>query len=308
MREFLDKASKAYYEGNPIISDAEFDRLARLFNYSKVGYVVEGGATIPYQIYSLQNVFEGEELPLQEYDLIESPKLDGGAVVLVYILGELTAILTRGDGVLGKDISHLIPSFPAPKSISSNEWLVQVVGELVAPKSIPRARNYATGAAGLKDSKEFATRTLYFAAYDCYPKLNKTYEEDMSYLSKNGFLTVIHDDFSDFPQDGVVYRINSHSVYEKLGYTAHHPRGAFAYKKKQVGIRTKLLDVKWQVGRTGVITPVAILEPVEIDQVKVAKATLHNMEEIRRLGLEIGCFVEVIRAGEVIPKIVQRVD
>lgn len=308
MKEFLAKASKAYYEGHPIISDDEFDILASSFGYSNVGYLVEGGVKIPYQIYSLKNVFEGEELTLQEYDTIETPKLDGVAVVLVYIFGELKALITRGDGSVGKDISHLIPTFPAPKTIENKTPILQVVGELVASKSIPRARNYASGATGLKNAEEFGTRELYFAAYDVFPKMYPSYQQDMRKLIDFGFLTVLETRWDDFPQDGIVYRVNDNSLYEKLGYTAHHPRGAFAYKKKKEGKVTTLNEVVWQVGKSGVVSPVGILDPVEVDEVKVSRATLHNMEYIRLLGLEIGCKVEVIRAGEVIPRIVRRID
>ena len=93
-----------------------------------------------------------------------------------------------------------------------------------------------------------------------------------------------------------------------MGYTAHHPRGAFALKEQKDWVITELLDVVWQVGKSGVVSPVAILEPVEVGDALVSRATLHNIEYIRALNLEIGCSVEVIRSGEIIPRIVRRVD
>ena len=93
-----------------------------------------------------------------------------------------------------------------------------------------------------------------------------------------------------------------------MGYTAHHPRGAFALKEQKDGVITELLDVVWQVGKSGVVSPVAILSPVEVGDALVSRATLHNIEYIRSLNLEIGCSVEVIRSGEIIPRIVRRVD
>jgi DNA ligase (NAD+) len=93
-----------------------------------------------------------------------------------------------------------------------------------------------------------------------------------------------------------------------MGYTAHHPRGAFALKEQKEGVITELLDVVWQVGKSGVVSPVAILRPVEVGEALVSRATLHNIEYIRSLNLEIGCNVEVIRSGEIIPRIVRRVD
>jgi DNA ligase (NAD+) len=115
-------------------------------------------------------------------------------------------------------------------------------------------------------------------------------------------------DWDRFPQDGEVWRVNSNFDFDKLGYTSHHPRGAFALKEKQEGIVTKLLDVKWQVGKSGAVSPVAILEPCIIGEATVSRATLHNMAIIEALDLEIGCMVEVIRAGEIIPQIVARAD
>jgi DNA ligase (NAD+) len=93
-----------------------------------------------------------------------------------------------------------------------------------------------------------------------------------------------------------------------MGYTAHHPRGAFALKEQKDGVNTELLDVEWQVGKSGVVSPVAILRPIEVGDALVSRATLHNIEYIRSLNLEIGCQVEVIRSGEIIPRIVRRVD
>jgi len=92
-----------------------------------------------------------------------------------------------------------------------------------------------------------------------------------------------------------------------MGHTAKHPRGAFALKEQQEGVVTKLLDVKWQVGKSGVVSPVAILEPVMVGDAKVSRATLHNMDYIRDLDLELGCDVEIIRSGEIIPRVVRRV-
>jgi len=94
-------------------------------------------------------------------------------------------------------------------------------------------------------------------------------------------------------------------LYEAEGYTAHHPRAAYALKKTPTGVETTLLDVEWNTGKTGVITPTAILEPVDIDGATVSRATLHNMEFINQMELTLGCKVEIIRSGEIIPKILR---
>ena len=96
--------------------------------------------------------------------------------------------------------------------------------------------------------------------------------------------------------------------YLRLGHTSKHPRGAFALKEQAQGVATTLIDVVWQLGKSGVVSPVAILDPIEIGGATVSRATLHNIEYIRDLDLEIGCGVEVIRSGEIIPRIVRRVE
>jgi DNA ligase (NAD+) len=129
----------------------------------------------------------------------------------------------------------------------------------------------------------------------------------MEHLNYHGFTTVIDVEDDKYPTDGEVFRIDNVAQYYAKGVTAHHPRGAFALKEQKKGVVTKLLDVTWQVGKSGVVSPVAILEPVTIGEAEVARATLHNIDYIRELELEIGCNVEVIRSGEIIPRIVRRV-
>ena len=109
-----------------------------------------------------------------------------------------------------------------------------------------------------------------------------------------------------FPQDGKVVRVDSNTYFEKLGYTSHHPRGSFALKTRQAGVVTELLDVEWNVGKSGAVSPVAILSPCIIGDAVVSRATLHNQAYIEMLDLEIGCNVEVIRSGEIIPRIVRK--
>ena len=130
----------------------------------------------------------------------------------------------------------------------------------------------------------------------------------MQFLEDSNFSTALYSDSSDYPRDGTVYRVDHYRDFEQLGWTAKHPRGAFALKEKQSGIITKLLDVIWQVGKSGVVSPVGILSPVDINGATVSRATLHNIDYIRSLDLEIGCDVEVIRSGEIIPRILRRID
>jgi NAD-dependent DNA ligase len=307
MIKFLDHVSKRYYEGNPLISDAEFDVLSAHYNYLSVGHSVTDGVKHYEQMFSLQKVFNIEETPFSLNGAVSSPKRDGAAVSLLYVDGKLTLGLTRGDGITGRDVTDKL-ALLVPNKISL-KGIRQVTGEVVAPKEIPNSRNYASGALNLKSLEEFKQRDVTFVAYDCIPSKCPTYTETMSALHMmEGFKAVTWFDCSIFPQDGIVYRIDDNQAYKDLGFTSRHPRGAFALKEQKEGVETKLLDVVWQVGKSGVVSPVAILEPVLIGDAMVAKATLHNIEYINSLELEIGCTVEVIRSGEIIPRILRRTD
>jgi|TARA_R110002033_G_scaffold5980_2_gene24449 DNA ligase (NAD+) len=306
MREFLDLASKLYYEGYPLLSDAEFDLLADKHNYTKVGYEVTDAVPHTYQMYSLQKCFDITKAPIDTLACIVSPKLDGAAVSILYVNGELRLALTRGDGILGRDITDKM-KYLVPNHIKYS-GLVQITGEVVAPSSIPNARNYASGSLGLKDLEEFKTRNLAFVAYDS-SNLYGNYSEEMNWLCHGcNFNVVTEFDCSRYPTDGTVYKLWDGNRFRELGYTSKHPRGAFALKEQAEGVETTLVDVVWQLGKSGVVSPVAILDPILIGDATVSRATLHNIEYIRDLNLEIGCSVEVIRSGEIIPRVVRRLD
>ena len=309
MKQFLDYASQRYYAGNPIISDAEFDRLAEEYGYEYVGAPVRDGVPHAFPMYSLKKCYVGEELINLKGETVETPKIDGAAVSLLYINGTFVLGLTRGDGKRGQDITENIRHLVASK-IRTDEALVQITGEVAAPKTIPNARNYAAGAMNLKDPSEVRTRDLTFIAYGIQPAYSDLYQTDMSYLHEMGFHDVYglgHVLAERFPTDGRVFRLNSNEAFRDAGFTASHPRGAYALKERGEGVITTLKDVVWQVGRTGIVSPVAILEPVMVGDAQVSRATLHNMRYIQELNLELGCQVEIIRSGEIIPRVVRRV-
>ena len=308
MHHFLEKASAMYYSGNPILSDEEFDALAAKYRYEEVGYQVTDGIPHMYRMYSLQKVFNLNDIESSTSPMVRTPKLDGAAVSLQYVNGHLAQALTRGDGQLGRDITLKMEEL-APNIIGIKDT-VQITGEVVAPDTIPNARNFAAGSLNLKDYNEFRDRCqdLRFVAYDIQGREYERLTEAMDHLARQGFEVITHFDASGYPTDGEVFRVDNYQAFYKLGYTAHHPRGAFALKEQKDGVITELLDVVWQVGKSGVVSPVAILKPVEVGDALVSRATLHNIEYIRSLGLEIGCQVEVIRSGEIIPRIVRRVD
>ena len=318
--EYLELCNQKYAEGNPILPDEVYDRLVENTELeTQVGYKpqdkpyqnippIDSRFKHPYPMYSLQKVFVGEDKE-PDWDIkqtkIMTAKLDGAAVSITYIEGVLTQALTRGDGKAGLDITGKIKTL-VPNKIWS-KGLKQITGEVVAPKNIPNARNYASGALNLKDLEEFKSRNLTFIAYGVQPAICAEWTEDMSMIKDMGFNTVTQSDWTEFPHDGKVVRVDSNIYFETLGHTSHHPRGAFALKTRQAGVVTRLLDVEWNVGKSGAVSPVAILEPCVIGEATVSRATLHNIGYIEALDLKIGCNVEVIRSGEIIPRIVKRV-
>lgn len=306
MTKFLDYVSKKYYQGNPLISDDQFDALASYHNYQKVGAAFDQTIEHSFRLYSLNKFYDKDKAPVFQ-NPIQSVKLDGLAISLLYLYGKYTMALTRGDGKRGLDITekvrHLVPQILVDKLPCR-----QINGQVVAPKTIPNSRNYASGALGLKNIDQIKQKQLYFVAYGVQPNIGSTWTEDLHYLTKYTFNTVLQHDLSqNFPCDGLVIRQNSNELFKELGHTSKHPRGAYALKTQKQGVITKLLDVVWQVGRTGVVSPVAILQPVIIGQARVSKATLHNPNFIKQKDLQINCLVQVVRSGQIIPKINRRI-
>lgn len=314
IKNLLDRACEAYDKGTPFISDSLFDELANKYDYhefSPDSYAKKGKHE--YKMYSLQKVFDKDPEPstIQGQETLESPKLDGAAISLLYIDGYLVRGLTRGDGDIGEDITDkvylLVPSY-IPYS-----GKVQISGEVVANKNVENSRNIAAGALHKKDIEEFKVTALEndlcFVAYNVYPYLELQYLHDMQRLKQNRFHTILDRNFlSSYPTDGTVYRINDNQTYENLGYTAKHPRGAYA-RKKSSDVETKettLLDVIWQVGSSGKVTPVGIFEEINIDGANVNRATLHNKKFIEDMELDIGDTILVTRSGGIIPKVITK--
>ena len=190
-------------------------------------------------------------------------------------------------------------------------------------KTYANPRNLAAGSIRQLDSKLAASRPLKFLAYDILADMGQTkHSEEHWILPILGFKTdsgKICKDLSDivnywrkiakkreilpFQIDGIVVNVNNNSLFRKLGVAGKSPRGSRAFKFSSKQATTKILDIKLQIGRTGAITPVAILEPVKIGGVTITRATLHNEDEIKRLGVRIGDTVIIERAGDVIPDV-----
>lgn len=312
IHEYLQLASRNYYAGAPIISDEVFDKLAESSGFSEVGAKQHAHIEKHYfPMFSLQKFYEdeGKESPLAgEKDIDASPKLDGAAVSHLFIDGKLVRSLTRGDGTEGTNVTDkFLATSLIPHTIPC-EGVVQITGELVAPKLIENARNYAAGALNLKDTEEFKSRTVAFIAYGVQLTPTNTFREDMAVLKSWGFETVKDKDLHNiFPCDGIVYRLNSHDAFYGAGYTSKHPRGAYALKERGVAVETEIISVEWSTSKSGKVTPVANLVPVYIGDKLVSRATLNNIAFIRALDIQIGDVVGVILGGEVIPKITHKI-
>ncbi len=269
-------------------------------------------------------------------------KIDGLAIELVYENGFLKTGSTRGDGTTGEDVTNNLKTVDAiPLRIEERKDLI-VRGEVfITKKEFERInkeqkekglpvyanpRNIAAGSIRQLDPKITAQRKLDSFAYELLMDFGqKTHEDKHKILKDLGFKTNSHNKYCksfdevlhfrehwikareklDYEIDGVVVLVNDNKIFEKLGVVGKAPRGGIAFKFPQAEATTKVLDITVQVGRTGAMTPVAILEPVQVTGITISRATLHNEDEIKRLGLKIGDTVVVARAGDVIPDIVK---
>jgi NAD-dependent DNA ligase len=313
IKQYLDAASANYYAGNPSMTDDAFDRLAESIGYNELGARQHENIRRHFHpMYSLQKYYEDEGTkPLAGIpNITTTPKLDGAAISLLYVDGNLAMALTRGDGTEGTDITDKVIARRdlVPLTVYRTDTH-QVIGEVVAPKAIANARNYAAGALNLKDLEEFRTRAISFYAYGVYPSVANTFVRDMEYLAELGFETIYANDLHNiYPCDGLVFRVNDNSLFAEMGYTSKHPRGAYAKKERAEAVETEILSVEWSVGKSGKVTPVAILKPIMIGDKLVSRATLNNPGFIEMLGLCIGDTVGVILGGEIIPCITHKVE
>lgn len=271
-------------------------------------------------------------------------KYDGASISISYENGKLVRAVTRGDGFQGDEVTANIKTIPTvPLHLQGNyPEKFDIRGEIVLPKAAfekmneellakgetPYAnpRNTASGSLKLQDSAEVAKRPLECLLYNMVGNALPfaTQMESLDFARRLGFKVPIHAkiahnlqevfDFIDYWEvhrhdlpyetDGVVIKVNDLYYQAELGYTAKAPRWAMAYKYKAEQVTTKLLRVAYQVGRTGAITPVANLEPVNLAGTVVKRASLHNADQIAKLDLHIGDEVFVEKGGEIIPKII----
>ncbi len=271
------------------------------------------------------------------------PKFDGASLNLIYEGGRLSQAITRGDGVEGEDVTQnakTIQSIPLSIDYAGR---IEIRGEVVIFKDdfeqineerlkngeslFANPRNAAAGSLRQLDTRITASRRLVFMPYGIgensldIPNLSERMEwvyalgfrrPAMRHVCRSaeeieGFyqeMLGVRDTF-EMLLDGMVIKVDSISVQDELGYTVKNPRWAAAYKFPAIEKLTVLRDVILQVGRSGVVTPVAIVEPVDIEGVTVERSTLHNFDEIQRKDIRIGDKVIILRSGDVIPKIVK---
>ena len=264
-------------------------------------------------------------------DYIAMAKMDGLTCSLKYVNGKLVSAETRGNGLVGEDILHnALQVKNIPKRIDFQDELV-VDGEIICTyenfkefeSEYKNPRNFASGSIRLLDSKESSMRRLSFIAWDCITGLEDIEKLSTKLLKLNilSFTVVpfmageysIDDTISTiqsiaqeagYPIDGIVYKYDIVSEYEAAGKTDHHFKGGLAYKFYDEEYETTLRDVEWTMGRTGVLTPVALLEPINIDGSEVSRASLHNISIMDELGIRYqDTKVMVYKANMIIPQI-----
>ncbi|MDM9384234.1 NAD-dependent DNA ligase LigA [Chlorogloeopsis sp. ULAP01] len=383
LRQLLQKASYAYYVlDSPIMEDTVYDRLYRELQDLETKYpelvtpdsptqrVGEKPATqftsvrhnIP--LYSLENAFSVDELrtwdqrwrrqvPAQtEAEYVCELKIDGNALALTYENGVLTRGATRGDGVMGEDITQnvrTIRSIPLRLNLEGlkNFERVEVRGEAFLPLDVfkqineerqkagesafANPRNAAAGTLRQLDSRIVAQRRLDFFTYTLHipgmddASIANTQWEALELLQKMGFkvnpnqrLCSSVEEVAQYYQywdterlnlpymtDGVVVKINSFKLQEQLGFTQKFPRWAVALKYAAEEAPTRVENIAVNVGRTGALTPLAEMRPVQLAGTTVSRATLHNADRIAQLDIRIGDTVIVRKAGEIIPEVVR---
>ena len=281
-------------------------------------------------------------VPDHSVEYICELKIDGLAISIKYENGKLVSAATRGDGSVGEDVTENIKTIFSIPKVLKDKRTFEVRGEVYLPRKsfkllnseresnnevlFANPRNAAAGSLRQLDSKITAKRRLSAFIYSIVGDdsiisqenaLNTAKEYNLPVnpnfkLCKNideviDYINYWTDHKKDLPYDidGIVIKVNSYDTQEEVGYTQKSPRWATAYKFPEEELATKLLDVELSVGRTGIITPVAILDPIVISGSTVSKASLHNKDIIDELDIHIGDMVVVKKAGEIIPKVVR---
>ena len=372
LKNELNKCAYNYYVlDNPLISDYEYDTLyneLKTLEENNPEYITPDSPTQrvgglsssfeeyrhKYRLYSLDNTYNADELRkwyervckecAGNVELVCELKIDGLAIALTYNNGYFVSGATRGDGVVGENITQNLKTIKAIPLKLFEDTDIEVRGEIYMPKTsfeklneenlkngekvFANPRNAAAGSLRQLDSTITAKRDLsmftYTAIIERANNLPKTHWDSIQYIKKLGFKTNPHirlvDDIEgaiqfckdwetkrfdlDYATDGVVIKVNRFDYQNELGFTSRAPKWATAFKFPPEEISTKLLDIELGVGKTGAVTPVAVLEPVNLAGSVVSRASLHNFDEIKRLDVRIGDRVLIKKAAEIIPKVI----
>lgn len=285
---------------------------------------------------------------VQKIEYVVELKIDGVAVTLRYENGRLVLGATRGDGAEGDDITRNLRTIgDIPARIGLESGVLEVRGEVYFPRdafesmneertargeqAFANPRNAAAGTLKLLDTNLVAQRPLRMFAYsagEATVELPKTHAEFLDKLDELGFavnpnrrvcssideVIALTEEWEgkrrslNYETDGLVVKVNRRDWQDALGATSKSPRALVAYKFSAEQGQSRLLRVEWNVGRTGAVTPVAIMEPVRLAGTTVKRATLHNLDELERLGIQVGDAILVEKGGDIIPKVVRVLD
>lgn len=362
MRNLVDKLNyytKLYDEGNSPISDKEWDNM--YFELDKMeqetGVILSNSPTVHidytvknalpkvnhnHPMLSLQKTKNEEEIVsfLKDHNAIAMAKMDGLTCSIKYEKGCLVSAETRGNGLVGEDITHnIVWAKGVPMEIPIKDDFI-VDGEIICTyedfedfsATYKNPRNFASGSIRLLDSRESAQRRLTFVAWDCIAGLAcKTLSEKLFHLGDLGFIVVpyipllkdiidldhikhtiillkewIKEPDFQYPIDGIVFKFDDCDYYQSLGATDHHFRGGIAFKFYDEEYETRLRNIEWSMGKTGQLTPVAIFDPVDDGESIVERASLHNLNIMKQILGHPYCnqSIKVVKQNQIIPQIV----
>ena len=348
----LNKASYAYYgKDSPIMSDKEYDALydELMMIQKETGTTLAGSPTQKVQGYVLDGftkVTHSKPLLsanktkdindiikfLRDYDWYCSYKLDGLTLVLRYNDGKFVQGITRGNGIIGEDVTEQCKFIDNIPMTIPNKHFFEVRGECVmswnefkrvnstldTPYSNPR--NLAAGTLRNLDLNILKQRKLSFVVFEMVHPSFTWKTEELDYLDSIGFETVrrltdistsinvskcvekMKPEYYEYPVDGLIFEVNNKEISKQLGSTSHHENCRMALKWKDETYPTKLINIEWTIGKTGVLTPTIVTEPVEIDGTIVNRASVHNVSIFKQFRFTKGCTCNLYKANMIIPQ------
>lgn len=348
--DILNKATDAYNEGEPYMPDSEWDNIyyelktnekntgiiypdspTQTIHYNVVNHLKK--VTHNHPMLSLQKTKDIEDIKefIGGKAWIAMAKMDGLTCSLRYVNGELVSAETRGNGIIGENITHnakVIPSIP--QKIPYEKELI-IDGEIICTykefesfkNEYKNPRNFASGSIRLLDPKECAKRNLTFVAWDAINLPNDYLYNKLADLDEWGFTVVpkLSDvevsidkvvnliketsEACSYPIDGVVFKYDFVETYNAAGRTDHHFKGGIAYKFYDDEFETEVKDIEWTMGRTGQLTPVLVYNDIEIDGAVCNRASLHNISVMKKLmhGAFPGQRVYIYKANQIIPQV-----